>query len=216
MARRHNVAGVGRSVICISRVTGAGGEEVGQLVAEKLGFRYLDDEIIARAAAKGGVSPADIADAERRKSLLGRVLAELGTSGGADAWAVTGIAPVARDRPQGNLHSLIVDVVEEIAGRGDVVIAAHGASFALAGRPNVLRVHVTASPETRARRLSESDGLEPKAAAKAIHDSDGSRADYLRRFYRIETELPTQYDVVLNTDGLSSAEASDLVVHAAS
>jgi cytidylate kinase len=203
-------------VICISRVTGAGGEDVGRLVAKKLGLRYLDDEIIARAAEKGGVSAADVADAERRKSTLGRLLSELGSGTGAEAWAVTGIAPVVSDeRPPAYLPQLVVDVVEEVAGHGDVVIAAHGASFALAGRTDVLRVHVTASPETRARRLSESAELEPRAAAKTISDSDRSRADYLRRFYGIKAELPTQYDLVLNSDRLSSVDMAELVAHAA-
>lgn len=204
-------------MICISRVTGAGGEDVGRLVAESLGLRYLDDEIVARAATKGGVSPDDVADAERRKSLLKRVLSELGSGHGAESWAVTGIAPVARDEtPPEYFQSLVVDVVQEVAAEGGVVIAAHGASFALAGRPDVLRAHVTASPEMRAQRLSESTGLDPKAAAKAIRDSDGSRADYLRRFYGIDTELPTQYDLILNTDRLSSAEVAELVARAAS
>ncbi len=44
-------------VICISRFLGAGGEEIGRSVAGKLGFRYVDDEIIARAAEKAGVDP---------------------------------------------------------------------------------------------------------------------------------------------------------------
>ncbi len=189
---------------------------MGRLVSGKLGLRYLDDEIIARAAAKGGVSPADVADAERRKSLLGRVLSELGGGHGTEGWAVAGVAPVVLDeKPPDYLQSLVVDVVEELAGQGDAVIAAHGASFALAGRPDVLRVHVTASPETRAQRLSESAGLQPKEAAKAIRDSDRSRADYLRRFYGIETELPTHYDLVVNTDRLSSADIAELVAHAA-
>lgn len=35
-------------VLCISYVTGASGEEVGRLVADRLGFRYVDDEIGCR------------------------------------------------------------------------------------------------------------------------------------------------------------------------
>jgi cytidylate kinase len=206
-----------RSVVCISRVTGSGGEDVGRLVAVKLDVRYLDDEIIVRAAAKGGVSPADVADAEQRKSLLSRVLSELGSGHAAEAWAVTGIAPpvAGADSSPALLQSLIVDVVNEVAGQGDIVIAAHGASFALAGRPDVLRVHVTASPQTRARRLAESSELTPKAAQKQIRESDASRADYLRRFYGIESELPTHYDVVVNTDTMSYEDAVQLVAHAA-
>lgn len=206
-----------RGVVCISRVTGSGGENVGRLVAAKLDVRYLDDEIIARAAAKGGVSPADVADAEQRKSLLSRVLSELGSGHAAEAWAVTGIAPpvAGADSSPALLQSLIVDVVNEVAGQGDVVIAAHGASFALAGRRDVLRVHVAASPETRARRLAESSELTTKAAQKQIRESDASRADYLRRFYGIESELPTHYDVVINTDTMSYEDAAQLVAHAA-
>ena len=206
-----------RSVVCISRVTGSGGEDVGRLVAVKLNVRYLDDEIIAQAAAKGGVSPADVADAEQRKSLLSRVLSELGSGHAAEAWAVTGIAPpVSGDESSpALLQSLIVDVVHEVAGQGDIVIAAHGASFALGGRSDVLRVHVAASPETRARRLAESGELTSKAAQKQIRESDASRADYLRRFYGIESEVPTHYDLVVNTDTMSYEDAAQLVAVAA-
>jgi hypothetical protein len=204
-------------VICISRVTGAGGEGIGLLVAEKLGFRYLDDEIIAAAAAKGGVSPGDVEDAERRKSLLSRVLDELGSGFGAEASSIARVPPVTygKGAPVA-LQLLIVDVVQELADQGNVVIAAHGASFALAGRTDALRVHVTGSPEARSQRISRSGGLEPKDAAKAIRDEDRSRADYLRRFYGVADELPTHYDLVVSTDRLSVAEAADVVVSAAS
>jgi hypothetical protein len=47
-----------RTVVCISHAAGAGGEEVGRLVAERLGFLYVNEEIVARAAAKGGVEAA--------------------------------------------------------------------------------------------------------------------------------------------------------------
>jgi cytidylate kinase len=75
---------------------------------------------------------------------------------------------------------------------------------------------VTASPETRAQRLSDSRGLEPKDARKTIRDADAARADYLRRFHDVEVELPTHYDLVVNTDTLSVEQAVDLVAQAAS
>ena len=200
-------------MICISRVTGSGGDEIGRLVAEELGFLYVDDEIIARAAEKGGVSPGDVADAQRRKSLLHRVLESLGSDLGAEASALSQPPPELRDD---SLQRLVVDVVEELAGKGNVVIAAHGASFVLAGVPDVLRVHVTASPEVRADRLSASAGLDRKTALKSIRDSDRSRTDYLSRFYTIESEQPTHYDVVLNTDRLRTTEAAEIVARAAS
>jgi len=175
-------------------------------VAEELGFRYVDDEIIARAAEKGGVSPNDVADAQRRKSLLHRVLDSLGSDLGAEASGFSQPPPALRDD---SLQRLVVDVVEELAGQGNVVIAAHGASFVLAGVPDVLRVHVIASPEVRSARVSTSAGL------KSIRDSDRSRTDYLSRFYTIENEQPTHYDVVVNTDRLKTSDAAELVARAA-
>ena len=96
------------------------------------------------------------------------------------------------------------------------MIVSHAASLALSDRPNVLRVLVTASPETRARRLAEARTLDLKDARKAITDADTARADYLRRFYGVEAELPTHYDLVVNTDTLSVEQAADLVARAAS
>ena len=208
----NNLGTLPYRVICISKVTGSGGDEIGRLVSEELGFRYVDDEIIARAAEKGGVSPSDVADAGRRKSLLHRVLDSLGSDLGAEASALSQ-PPELRDD---SLQRLVVEVVEELAGQGNVVIAAHGASFVLAGMPGALRVHVTASLDVRSERMSASAGLDRKAAVKSIRDSDRSRADYLSRFYTIESEQPTHYDVVLNTDRLKITEAADFVARAAS
>ena len=38
------------STVCISHATGASGEEVGRLVADALGFRYVDEQILIAAA----------------------------------------------------------------------------------------------------------------------------------------------------------------------
>ena len=110
---------------------------------------------------------------------------------------------------------MLLDVVEELAGQGNVVIAAHGASFVLAGVPDVLRIHITASPEVRAERVSASTGLHQKEGVKSIRDSDRSRTDYLSRFYAVESEQPTHYDIVLNTDRLTITDAAEIVIRAA-
>ena len=138
-----------RSVVCISHATGSGGSEIGRRVADRLGFRYVDEDIVAQAAAKGGVDPGELADEERRKSFLARVL-------------------------------------------------------------------VTASPDTRASRLSEAEKLDEASAARAVKDADAARADYLRRFHDLDEERPTQYDLVVNTDQLSVEDAAELVYAAAS
>jgi hypothetical protein len=200
-------------VVCISHATGAEGERVGRLVAERLGFRYLDDEIVVAAAEREQLDPKVVADVERRKSFVARFLESLGDAGAVETYAgVTG-APLPPE--DADLRSVINAVVRETAEQGRVVIASHAASIALADKPGVLRVLITGSPETRAERIAAAEKVPAQQAAKTVRDADSARAEYLRRFYRVKDELPTHYDVVVNTDALRPDEAASLVVHAA-
>ena len=180
------------TVVCISHLTGAHGSEVGQAVASRLGYVCVDEEIVARAAEKAGVEAADVADAERRRSFLERLREELPDLG----------APP----PAEHHRELIREAIHETADAGNVVIVAHAASIALAGREGILRVLVTASADTRELRLA--DGLVDEETEGAVRDSDAARADYLERFYGVEPELPTHYDIVVNTDVLTVEQAA--------
>jgi cytidylate kinase len=198
--------------VCISHATGADGAAVGRGVAERLGFRYIDDEVIAEASEWAELDPALVADAERRKPLVARVLGHMTEGGSAQRlssgeWART--APTDAD-----LRVLIGDVLRSFADQGSVVIVSHAASFALGGR-EVLRVFVTASDETRARRVSEVSGTGERDAARQVRTEDGARADYLKRFYGVDRELPTHFDIVINTDALTTEQAADLIASAA-
>ena len=199
-------------VVCVSRAIGAGGEEVGRLVSERLGFRYLNEEIVGAAAAKSGLDSEAVADAERRQSFIRRFLEGTSSGGSVETYAYGGFVAATGSE---DLRGVIRATIEEAAAQGDVVIVAHAASFALAGRPDVLRVLVTAPVPARADRLAQAEGLEGKEAARAIRDSDKARADYLRRFYEIDDELPTHYDLVVSTEVLSVEQAADVVAHAA-
>jgi cytidylate kinase len=202
-------------VICISHAPGAAGEEVGWIVSKRLGFRCLDEEIVVEVARKEGLDPDVVADAERRRSLVERLYEQLGNTAFVEASPGLWQTPAERG-PTSEVHrSLIREVIRDVAEQGDVVIVSHAASIALADRSDVLRVLVTASPETRVRRTASSGGLSDAEAAKAVKKADAARADYFRRFYRIDRELPTHYDLVLNTDALTPDETADLVFHAA-
>jgi cytidylate kinase len=207
---------VTRTVVCISHAAGAGGEEVGRLVADRLGFLYVNEEIVARAAAKGGVDAADVADEERRKSLAARALNAI-AQGGGEAWALGAVGPLSsrEELDSDDIRSLIRETIEQTAARGKAVIVAHAASYAIGHGDGILRVLVTASPETRTTRLAEAEGLDQAGAARAIKESDAGRADYLKRFYDVREESSTHYDLVLNTDGLSVEQAAELISRAA-
>ena len=193
-----------RQAVCISHATGADGAAVGRAVAERLGFQYVDDEVIAEAAEWAEIDPALVADAERRKPLAARLLGHM-TEGGVSQQLASG--QWARTAPtDADLRVLITEVLRSFADKGSVVIVSHAASFALTGR-EALRVLVTASDETRASRVPD--------GAKQVRKEDGNRADYLKRFYGVERELPTHFDLVINTDVLTPEKAADIIVAAA-
>jgi cytidylate kinase len=201
-------------VVCISRETGAEGETVGRLVAEQLRLQYVDEEVIARAAERGGIEADQVADMEQPKSRIRRVL-ELLTDAGSAA-GTPGAEPASvRAQREDSYRSLIRGVIDEVAAEGNAVIVAHAASMALAGTEGVLRVLVTASPEERVARLVESGEADNVGAARLVRESDEARAEYIRRFYDIELEAPAHYDLVVNTDVLTPEHAAAIVVYAA-
>jgi cytidylate kinase len=195
------------SAVTVSRYLGAGAEEFSREVANRLGFAYVDEQIITRVAERANVTPELAMQAEQRQSLVDRILSALPAQAievGGQAWAI----PSRRE-----FEELIRDVVRETAQRGRVVLVAHGAAHAVGPRPGVLRVLLTGSEEQRTKRMM-ADGLAPDEARQAVERSQVERADYLRRFYDV-TESPDQYDLCINTDQIAPAKAADIAISVA-
>lgn len=193
--------------------------EVARGVAEALGFALVEEEIVMRAAAEAGVEPRVVADVEMRRSFMDRALDALTSSSVATSFAFSGgaggiVAPDALPVSD-EVRDLIRVAIEETAARGNAVIVAHAASHALASRQDALRVLVTASPAVRCERVASELSLGERDAARVVERADAARADYLKRFHGAREELPTQYDVVVNTDRLSADDAVALVLLAA-
>jgi len=216
---------MGFQVVCISRTLAAGGEIVGQTVAQRLGFRYMDREIIGKAAERAKVDPSVVAAAEQRQSLIRRLIEAIGVaqvladpagfSSGVptESYYAPGLTPLPA-LPE-DYRALIRETIQEVASRGQVVIVAHAASMALLGRRDVLRVFITASPETRAGRLVAAGHVADETeAATIVAQSDRERREYVRSFYKRKEELPTDYDLTINTDLLTFDQAAKLVLSA--
>lgn len=207
-------------VVCISHNQEAGGDKVARAVAGQLGFRYVDEEIIARAANIAQVDPQLVAAAERKQTLLRRFFDALAaaTVVGSPLAMASGL-PTEMFPDSGlvrgvndDLRILIRAAIHEVAKAGDAVIVAHAASLALAGEPGVLRVLVTAPDTVRAERLSQSSLKTIAEASAIVSDSDEGRKNYFRTFYEVPEELPTHYDLVINTEVLTPEAAAAIVV----
>jgi cytidylate kinase len=154
--------------------------------------------------------------APRRKTFFARLFEEMGSlpliePSGVGILALQGLELPRREE----LRALIVEAIRETARSGDVVIVSHAAGIPLADRDEVLRILVTASFQARAQRFASAEKLAAGDAERRLKESDAGRADYFRRFYGLERELPTHYDLVINTDRLTPEEATAIVVAAA-
>jgi hypothetical protein len=217
-------------LVTIAMATGARAEEIGRRVAIELRFRYVNEEIIAWAANKASVNAEEIDRVEHSTPLVQRVLDTLARAAsvseaeadaaaamvlaGAPGWEGYTFNLPAAD-PSERYRGLIRGVIWETALAGRAVITAHAAGIYLAGREGLLRVFVTGSAESRARRLADEDGLSLDQTRRRIAHSDRERQAYLRRFYDLRQELSVHYDLVVNTDVLSPAAASSAILGAA-
>jgi Cytidylate kinase-like family len=201
-------------VVCISSEDGAGSAETAPLVTDALAFRLIDEEILTRAAVEAGVDQEVVADVERRKSRLIRLVEGLGPAGMA-AGPVIPPESLGYGQPASDeLRGLIRSVIEDTATAGQVVLVSHAASLALGAREDVLRILLTAPTPTRERRLAATLGVDEKEAGRVIKRSDAGRADYIKRFYGVGAELPSHYDLVINTDRITPEAAASLIVDA--
>jgi cytidylate kinase len=131
-------------VIAIDGPAGAGKSTVARAVAERLGFTYLDTGAMYRAVALAGTSECDIAFDGDRVLLDGRdVSTEIRTPEIAQEASRRASDPAVREVLVGKQQALLRE--------GDWV--AEGRDIATVVAPDAaLKIHLTASPEERARR----------------------------------------------------------------
>ena len=224
-------------VITISRQLGSRGSYIGTEVAQRLGFRYLDREILSRAAANAGYPDERMVEAlaeqERSRGFMFRVLETLGrmspvpllpsaTMREGQAYAEVLGSLVDEQLMSGQERAaaaeryaeLIRQVIESYAEIGNVVIAGRGGQAILRHRRNALHVRIYGSPAVRARRLMVTEGIAQEEALDAIERSDRSRARYLQRQFGIAWDDPGLYHLSINSDAVSVPLGAHLICEA--
>lgn len=224
-------------VITVSRQLGSGGSYIATAAAEALGYRYLDREILQRAAQTAGYPDQEMVDAlarhERIPGYLERMLDALGRM------SAVPIVPSATLR-EGQAYVEIMDsmltaeVVESqkrqraaegylelvrhtilgLAEAGDVVIVGRGGQVILRDRRNALHVKVVAPVPTRTRNLMTRLEISEDEARSLIQESDRNRARYLKRYHGVNWEDPLLYHLVINTENVPVPLGEHLIVEA--
>jgi cytidylate kinase len=204
------------SVVTFSIQVGSGGSSISRAVADRLGYRFYDWEIISQAAQEAGVSPEllAVATAERRPGFIERVLGRL------TGFDVEGDSSPVLDGSTPNLsdedyRQFIEHVVLELGSQGDAVIVNRAGQALLKDVPGVFRVLIFGTPERRAQRFAANQGRDIEEVRRTLADSDRQRGEYLKRVYHLDWLHSTNYDIAINTDRIDQDLATDMIVAAA-
>ena len=176
-------------------------------MAERLGYRVIDAEIIQRAAEKADVQPERVARTEQRQSLIRRLISSIAfaePSGvlAPEYYAVYPEAALAVGQTlEERLRLLIREVIEEVANEGQAVIVAHAASMALLGA----RGRAPGAGDRLGRAARGAAGLGRGHGARCgagggAHTRTGSAPTISAGSTRSTRNCRPHYDIVINTD----------------
>ncbi|HCO03765.1 MAG TPA: hypothetical protein DIT48_10475 [Actinobacteria bacterium] len=199
------------AVVTVSRQYGAGGQRVAAALAESLGFRVADRDVVEAAARQLGMAPEV---AEGRDERTPALIEELGMVLAAASPEFAHAPPATRldDR---TLAEATGRVITSLAGVGGYVILGRGGQAALRDRTDVCHLHLVGDPSDRARRIAKWQGIDEQAAAERCRKVDAERAAYVKRFYGVDLTDPLLYHAVLNTTRLGLGGATNAALSVA-
>lgn len=184
------------AIVTFSHEMGAGGPEIGLMLAERLRYRYVDQDMISQAAQKYGVDEAKLTPLDETKPSLFE-------------WFEAETRQYITI-----LQSALLDVAE-----GDnVVIIGRGGQVLLRGIPHVIRVRVMAPFDMRVKRVMREiagkmgETVDARTTAKMVRENDHQKFGRMRYLYDVDWADPALYDLVINTEKLSIEAGVDLIV----
>lgn len=187
-------------VITIGRSYGSGGRTMGKLLAEDLGIRYCDRELLRMASDKSGINEELFGQADEsvKKSLSNFFKIKK-----ADIDAIPASADSENFVSDDNLFKIQAQVIRELAQEGDCVIVGRCANYILRDNPNVIRLFCYASLEDCIEREKMQSGMDEKEIVKKIQRIDKNRAEYYKYHTGQEWDAAANYDLCLNTGTMS-------------
>jgi cytidylate kinase len=183
-------------ILVIEREYGAGGSDIAEKTAQRLGWKLLDQELTAEIARLAKVKPDVCQKREERIDPWTYRLAKVFWRGSHERSVQFNDADVLdADR----LLCLSQQVVEQAAVAGQCVIVGRGAPYFLRDHKDTLCVFLYASRDAKFRRVR----LRIKNDTEAINlvdTVDEERAEFIQHYFKVQWPSRHLYHSMLNTD----------------
>lgn len=172
-----------KQIITIGRQFGSGGREIGGKLAEKLGLKCYDKEILQAAARKMDIPESILARSEEANVSLLYSL----------------VMNTRSDPMEDQLARYESKFLRQQAEKGSCVIVGRCGSYVFRDDPALISFYITAPIEKRIWRIMNKYGVDEKEAERMIHSMDKKRANYY--YYHTDrkwTDL-SQYQFVIDS-----------------
>ena len=203
-------------VVTISREVGSGGHTVGAKLAEKLGIRYCDKDLINGLRAKFNLTESSIERLKGEKKHWMSDFAKWVTPIPRQNMFVSeGDAYVQEFRPDittDDVFKAETEILKAIADEEPCVIAGRSGFFVLKDCPEKVDIFITAPRASRIARVMRKQNLTEEQAAAVIDSVDKSRENYVRRYTGTSRYDARNYNLSINMDGLTEDDAVALIL----
>ncbi|WP_418474597.1 cytidylate kinase-like family protein [Frisingicoccus sp.] len=184
-------------IITIGREYGSGGHEIGEKLAEQLGIKCYDKEIVDMAIKEKGIDPEEIEKADERKgnSILHPGGYFMNGWNGKDIPAFGNFGGSKNDK----IFRVESEIIHELAEKESCVIVGRCADSLLRDQENVMRVFVQAPKDVRTERIAKKYDITEERAKKEIDRVDKMRDAYYQYYTDDKWGGRNSKDFVINS-----------------
>ncbi len=176
-------------IISIGRQHGSGGREIARLLAQELGIKCYDKEIVDEAAKHSDFS-RDLINAYDEKRMSAFML----HAGG------YGLNENFRLNMQ--VVSAQFDAIREIASKDDCIFVGRCADYILRDRSDLVSVFILGDMDERLKCLERRQGLDVATARKKIKEVDKDRSSFYKYYSDQVWGDAQNYDLCINSSRL--------------
>lgn len=200
-----------RKTITISRQFGCGGSYVGQLIATRLGLKYVDREVLHLAAREFGCSEETVAAREERvASFWERILSGL-TFGTPEAPYTP---PPLRNFTDEELFEKQTEILKRIASRHDSVVIGWAGVYVLPRHPGMFSIFCHAPASFRLKRIMQLyDAATKEDARRMMEESDEMRKRYFNAMTGYDWACAENYNLSIDTSLLPLEEIAEMLIN---
>lgn len=189
-------------IITIGRQFGSGGHEIGKKLAQQLGIKFYDKDLIKLIAKESGLCEKVLEsyDEKPTNSLLYSIVMDIYPS-------VMYTGPTIDQQ----IYQANYDTIRRLAERENCVVVGRCADYILRDHPGLVSVFVHANNDFRAARIAEEYKVSDGKAREMLLKTDKKRASYYNFQSEKQWGVASSYNLCVESSALGIDKSVELI-----